>query len=85
MRDRDISAKLREWAATICTVRNDLMPGSKARLALDAAAKIDELEGLLASSIVRERMMAVETKRLRAKLAEYEADAIRNDLLRGEG
>jgi len=82
---KDITDKLREWAASICTARNDLTPGSKARLMLDAAAKIDELQGLLASSIVRERMMAVETKRLRAKLAEFEADAIRDDLMRGEG
>jgi hypothetical protein len=82
---KDISAKLRDWAAMICTSRNDLVPGGKARLMLDAAAKIDELEGLLASSIVRERMMALETKRLRAKLTEYEEDAIADDLIRGEG
>jgi hypothetical protein len=34
---------------------------------------------------VRERMMALETKRLRAKLTEYEEDAIADDLIRGEG
>jgi hypothetical protein len=30
-------------------------------------------------------MMALETKRLRAKLTEYEKDAIEDDLIRGEG
>lgn len=82
---RDIANRLRKYGTGLCTARQDLDPGSDARLILDAAQRIVELEGLLTSSILRERMMALETKRLRAKLTEYEKDAIADDLVRGEG
>lgn len=44
MTDRaDIVTRLRDWASTICMVRGDEAPGSKARLALEAAELIETL------------------------------------------
>lgn len=37
----DITQRLRDWASTICMIKNDHVPGSKARLALEAADEID--------------------------------------------
>jgi len=42
-RNSDIVARLRDWASTICTVRNDEVPESKARLAREAADEIERL------------------------------------------
>jgi hypothetical protein len=39
----DIVTRLRDWASTICMVRGDDVPGSKARLALEAAELIEAL------------------------------------------
>jgi len=39
----DIVTRLRDWASTICMVRGDDAPGSKARLALEAAELIEAL------------------------------------------
>jgi len=39
----DNVARLREWASTICTVRNDEVPGSKAKLLTQAADEIERL------------------------------------------
>lgn len=39
----DIVTRLRDWASTICMVRGDDAPGSKARLALEAAELIETL------------------------------------------
>jgi hypothetical protein len=82
---RDIAIRLRKYGTSLCTARQDLDTESDVRLMLDAAHRICELEGLLTSSILRERIAALECKRLRAKLTEYEKDAIEDDLIRGEG
>ena len=46
----DITTRLRNWSATICTVRNDVTPGSKARMALSAADEIDRLRADLVAA-----------------------------------
>lgn len=39
----NIVTRLRDWASTICTVRNDDVPGSKSRLIRNAADEIERL------------------------------------------
>jgi hypothetical protein len=39
----DIVTRLRDWSKTICMVRGDEAPGSKARLAIEAAELIEAL------------------------------------------
>jgi hypothetical protein len=44
----DIVERLRAWADTICTIRGEVTPGSKSRMALDAADEIERLRAELA-------------------------------------
>jgi hypothetical protein len=44
----DIVERLRAWADTICTIRGEVTPGSKSRMALDAADEIERLRADLA-------------------------------------
>ena len=39
----DIVARLRDWASCICTVNTSVTPGSKARMAREAADEIERL------------------------------------------
>ena len=50
----DIVKRLRDWAATICTVHGKETPGSKAKMARDAA---DEIEQLRAAHAEMQRMV----------------------------
>jgi hypothetical protein len=47
--ENDIVERLRAWADTICTIRGEVTPGSKSRMALDAADEIDRLRAELAA------------------------------------
>lgn len=40
----DVVADLRKWAATICSLRNDEVPGSKVRLLTRAANELESLK-----------------------------------------
>jgi hypothetical protein len=44
----DITTELRDWAATICSIRGDATPGRKSQMVRDAADEIDRLRARLA-------------------------------------
>jgi uncharacterized protein YjcR len=73
----DIVERLRAWADTICTIRGEVTPGSKSRMALDAA---DEIERLRVQALGTQRriqdqdaIMAELWERIHAITAEREA------------
>lgn len=57
----DITQRLRDWASTICMLKGDEVPSSKARMALEAA---DEIERTRAErdAVRRELCMVVAGK-----------------------
>jgi hypothetical protein len=45
----DITTELRDWAATICSIRGDATPGRKSQMVRDAADEIDRLRAEVAA------------------------------------
>jgi len=77
----DIVTRLRDWSKTICMVRGDEAPGSKARLALEAAELIEALrtvnDEVFAASIksVRDTAeLAIELREARRERDEARAE-----------
>ena len=73
---KDIAVRLREWSSTICTIRGDETPGSKSRMAREAADEIERLrakiaeasdEAQLARSTVTD--LTIEVEKLRDELS----------------
>lgn len=78
----DIVTRLRDWASTICMVRGDDAPGSKARLALEAAELIETLRKVNAEvfatgikSVRDTAELAIELREARRERDEARCDA----------
>lgn len=75
MTDRaDIVTRLRDWASTICMVRGDEAPGSKARLALEAAELIETLRKVNAEVFATGIKSTRDTAELAIELREARAE-----------
>jgi FtsZ-binding cell division protein ZapB len=63
----DIVQRLREWASTICTIRGEVTPSSKSKMAREAADEIERLRALWCEEKSKAMTFHAEVERLRAE------------------
>ena len=73
----DIASRLREWASTICTIRGDETPGSKSRMAREAADEIERLRDELSARNAYESCKTLTELRHRIETLTAERDSAR--------
>ena len=77
----DIASRLREWASTICTIRGDETPGSKSRMAREAADEIERLRDELSARNAYESCKTLTELGQRIETLTVERDEARREIV----